>query len=215
MTPVERADRRLLAVLSDAMDEAARRAGPHLVCRPGCTGCCHGPFPIHRLDAWRLARGLTELAARDPARAAAVTARARAATAILGDSFPGDPATGFLHQDEDAQEAFFTHHADVPCPALDPATGRCDVYEHRPTTCRTFGPPLRIGESDLAPCDLCFREATEDEMERCRVEPDPHGLEDRLVGRFGEDRETLIAFVLRGRSDPERPGLRTLKKDRS
>ena len=32
---------------------------------------------------------------------------------------------------------------DAACPALDPATGRCDVYAWRPMTCRVFGPPVR------------------------------------------------------------------------
>ena len=32
-------------------------------------------------------------------------------------------------------------------------------------------------------------------VEACRVERDPHGLEDRIVARLG-DRETLIAFAL-------------------
>lgn len=198
MRDVERTDRRLLAVLQESMDEAARRAGPHLACRPGCTGCCHGPFPIHRLDAWRLARGLADLAGRDAPRAAAIARRARAQIEIFAQDFPGDPKLGLLEETEEAQEAFFTRHAALPCPALDPATGFCDLYDHRPSTCRTFGPPVRIGDADLAPCDLCFREASPEEVEHSRVEPDPHGLEDRLVRRFGEDRETLIAFVLGG-----------------
>ena len=32
---------------------------------------------------------------------------------------------------------------DVPCPALDPETGGCDLYAARPITCRTFGLTLR------------------------------------------------------------------------
>lgn len=203
MRDVGSADRRLLAVLQAAMDEAARRAGPHLACRPGCTGCCHGPFPIHRLDARRLAEGLAELTREDAARAAAVAGRARAQIERLIEGFPGDPETGILDDGEDAQEAFFTRHAALPCPALHPATGLCELYPHRPSTCRTFGPPVRIGEADLPPCDLCFLEAAPEEVERCRVEPDPDGLEDRLVARLGEDRETLIAFVLAEKKAPK------------
>ena len=78
---------------------------------------------------------------------------------------------------------------------LDPRTGRCELYDHRPLTCRTFGPPVRIGETDLPPCRLCFQGAPEETVEACRVEPDPHGLEDRLIARLSGE-ETLIAFAV-------------------
>lgn len=193
--PSERADRRLLQVIDEAMAEAGRRAGAHLVCRPGCTGCCHGPFPINGLDAARLRRGLEELASCDPERAAALIERARALVSVLVPDFPGDPATGVL-ADDDSADPWFEGHASLPCPALDPATGRCELYAHRPLSCRTFGPPVRIGAADLPPCDLCFQGASPAEAAACRVEPDPHGVEDRLVRRFGAEEETLIAFVL-------------------
>jgi Fe-S-cluster containining protein len=198
---LDRGDRRLLRVLDDAMAEAARRAGDRLACRAGCTECCHGPFPIHALDAWRLARGLAELAARDSGRAAAIGERARRQTALLQGDFPGDPATGRLDP-KDEGEAFFVRHTAVPCPALDPRSGHCELYEHRPATCRTFGPPLRIGEAELPPCRLCFRGAPPEEVESCRVDPDPDGIEDRLAARFRDDSETLIAWVLAPAAPP-------------
>lgn len=190
---VKRSDRRLLRVVDEALSEAARRAGPHLACRPGCTECCHGPFPINKLDALRLREGLAELAVRDPERAAAVRQRAEEQLPLLREGFPGDPETGVVTDDD---EAYFTHHGGLPCPVLDPQTGRCDLYAHRPLTCRTFGPPVRIGEEALPPCRLCFLGAGEETVEACRVELDPEGLEDRLLDRLG-DEETLIAFGLR------------------
>lgn len=197
---LDRADRRLLRVIDEAMSEAAALAGDRLACRPGCTECCHGPFPINALDARRLRAGLALLAERDPERAAAVTARAQRLLPVLRPGFPGDPATGKLHdtgleEDTDAEE-YFSRHAAVACPALDPATGRCDLYEHRPLSCRTFGPPVRIGEADLPPCRLCFAGSTQEEIDACCVEPDPYGVEDRLVHRFDAGDETLIAFAL-------------------
>lgn len=200
-TSVERADRRLLQVVDEAMAEAARLAGDRLACRPGCTGCCHGPFPINALEVRRLRRGLAELAARDSERATAVVERARAQAEIFRPGFPGDPASGRLADDRDddgAQEAFFAAHGAASCPVLDPATGRCELYAHRPLTCRTFGPPVRIGEADLPPCNLCFVGTPQEEVDACRVEPDPHGLEDRLLARFApdEDHETVIAYAL-------------------
>lgn len=194
-TSFEIADRRLLQVIGEAMSEAAALAGDRLACRPGCTECCHGPFPINGLDAARLRRGLAELAARDPERATAVVSRAQAQLPLLAAGFPGEADTGVL-ADSEAADGYFAEHAEVPCPVLDPATGCCDLYAHRPLSCRTFGPPVRIGDSDLPPCRLCFQGASVAEIEACRVEPDPHGVEDRLVLRLHAAEETLIAFAV-------------------
>jgi Fe-S-cluster containining protein len=199
---VARSDRRLLEVIGEAMTEAARRAaredgGSWLACRPGCTECCHGPFPINRLDARRLREGMAELAARDPKRAAAVAGRALAQLPVLREGFPGDPATGVLGDDDEATEPYFARHGSLPCPALDPETGRCDLYAHRPLSCRTFGPPVQIGDSALPPCHLCFQGADAGTIEACRVESDPDGVEDRILACLGEE-ETLVALVLSG-----------------
>lgn len=193
-------DRRLLQVVDSGVAEAARRAGSWLACRPGCTECCHGPFPVNRLDARRLREGMEQLAETDPERARAVGNRARAQLPILREGFPGDAETGVLADNDEEDEAadpYFTRHGSLPCPALDPATGRCDLYAWRPLTCRTFGPPVQIGESALPPCRLCFQGAPAEAVEACRVEPDPHGLEDRLLAPLGEE-ETLVAFALAG-----------------
>lgn len=194
-----RSDRRLLQVVDGALAEATRLAatpsGSWLACRPGCTECCHGPFPINRLDALRLRCGLAELAEEDPERARAVAERAASQLPLLRAGFPGDPRTGVLSEEADLADDFFARHGGLPCPVLDPQTGRCDLYAHRPLTCRTFGPPVRIGEAVLPPCRLCFQGASEETVEACRMEPDPHGLEDRLLARLG-DEETLIAFAL-------------------
>jgi Fe-S-cluster containining protein len=200
-----RSDRRLLQVVDGALAEANRLAatpqGSWLACRPGCTDCCHGPFPINRLDALRLRRGLAELAARAPERARALADRAEAQLPLLRQDFPGDARTGVLSDDDQAADPFFTRHGDLPCPVLDPDTGRCELYAYRPLTCRTFGPPVRIGEADLPPCRLCFQGASKETVDACRVEPDPHGLEDRLLARLG-DEETLIAFAVASPPQP-------------
>ena len=180
--------------------ESARRAGDWLVCRPGCTECCIGPFPITRLDALRLREGL---AALEPARAAAVVARARNAVAELEDGFPGDHAAGRLADDEAALDRFFERHAARACPALDTTSGRCELYEARPVSCRTYGPPVSFAGEPAPPCRLCFVGADPATIERCRFEPDPEGLEQRVLAKLGftagEDWETLIAFALAGR----------------
>ncbi|MCS7314307.1 MAG: YkgJ family cysteine cluster protein [Bryobacterales bacterium] len=202
MTGWEAADRELLVRLDGALELAARRAGSHLACRPGCIECCIGPFPITALDAWRLRRAFGELEARDPSRAEAIRRRAEMAAALMRADFPGDPQTGILAGEAEAAERFFERHAALPCPLLDPATGLCELYEARPLSCRTFGLPVRIGSEDLPPCRLCFRQASAAEIEACRVVIDPEGIEDRLLAE-AEDAESVIAFALIGIFAPE------------
>jgi Fe-S-cluster containining protein len=181
------------------MAGAAKICGASLACRPGCTECCIGPFNISALDADRLRRGLDELARRDPARAEAIRERAREACAAFAPDFRGDPATGALSGDEAAEDAFCDAHAARPCPALDPATGYCDLYAHRPIGCRSYGPPMRIEGVDLPPCRLCFVDAPPAAIEACRTTLDCGSLEDPLeetARDAGSPAETLIAFAL-------------------
>ena len=198
---LRRADADVLGTIDDALRSAARAAGANLVCRPSCSECCYGPFPINRLDAWRLREGLQALRARDPERAAAIEERARRTIESFRAEFPGDGATGRLAGDEEAEDRFFEQHAGVPCPVLDPKTQTCDLYEHRPVSCRTYGPPVRFGGEDLPPCRLCFQGATTETIESCRVEPDPQRLERAVVARLerddGDAGETLIAYAVK------------------
>jgi Fe-S-cluster containining protein len=194
-------DERLLRRVDAALEAGAARAGPHLVCRSGCTECCLGPFPIGWLDARRLAEALDALEAHDPRRARAIRSRARRARERMQRGFPGDPASGRLSQDEAARERFFDRHAALPCPALDPRSGACELYSARPLSCRSYGPPVRIGGEDLPPCRLCFVSASPAEIERGRVDVDPEQAEDRLLRRLhraGEPGavETLVAHAL-------------------
>ena len=192
-------DRELVRIVDKALAASARRSGPWLACRPGCTQCCIGVFPINQLDAVRLRRGLHELEAADPARAACVRTRARDAVARLSDDFPGDPTTGILGQGPHSEEAFAAFANDEPCPALDPGTGLCDLYESRPMTCRVFGPPVRA-QGGLGVCELCYKGATDKQIAACEMVPDPDDLESRLVTQVekktGVSGETIVAFCL-------------------
>lgn len=165
----------------------------------GCTSCCIGVFAINQLDAARLQRGLGELARRDPARAEAVRSRAREAVARLSPEFPGDPATGVLGTTKKDRRWFESLANEEPCPALDPVAGTCDLYEFRPMTCRTFGPPVRV-EGGLGVCELCYQGRSEEEIAACEMVPDPDDLESRLVReletRSGKSGDTIVAFAL-------------------
>jgi Fe-S-cluster containining protein len=95
-------------------------------------------------------------------------------------------------------ERFEEFANEAACPALDPVTGRCDVYAWRPMTCRVFGPPVRMGEGDaLGHCELCFVGATPAEVAACEM-PVPHELEARLTDDIGAKGQTVVAFALLG-----------------
>ena len=176
-------DQKLIQIVDSALADVARRSGEWLVCRPGCTQCCIGVFPINQLDAFRLRRGLADLEVRAPERAAEVRQRAREAVARRAREFPGDPLTGMLDEGEEAEERFGDFANDEPCPALDPVTGYCELYESRPMTCRVFGPAVQ-SEDGLGVCELCFHGASDQqkeiqEMKQAGVVP---GLAAVLVG---------------------------------
>lgn len=189
-------DQKLVNIVDAAFADAAQRSGKWLLCRPGCTQCCIGVFEINQLDAMRLKQGLAELEKNDPERATRVQERARESVKRMEQEFPGDALTGVLGEDEDAQAIFEDFANDEPCPALDPASGTCDLYAHRPTTCRVFGPPIR-SEGGLGVCELCFHGATADEIAACEMQVDPDGLEEKLLQEMKDHSKTIVAFCLR------------------
>ncbi|MGD0893035.1 MAG: YkgJ family cysteine cluster protein [Terracidiphilus sp.] len=198
-------DSQLVQIVDAALADAARRAGPWLVCRLGCTQCCHGAFAINALDTLRLREGMNTLRIADPAIAAEIERRAHAWIAEFSADFPGNQGTGLLGQSESDQQQFEDFANEAPCPALDPATGRCDVYAWRPMTCRVFGPPVRM-ESEpgdappLGHCELCFTGATQAEVAACEM-PVPHDLEAQILNEIIErelpsQAETVVAYAL-------------------
>jgi Fe-S-cluster containining protein len=202
-------DSGLVQIVDAALANAALRAGEHLVCRPGCTPCCHGAFAINPLDALRLRTAMTELNEVNPELAAAIAARADIYLQQHGPSFPGDQKTGVLGSSPEHQEAFEEFANEAACPALDPESGRCDLYAARPMTCRVFGPPIRSfspdeAEEGLSICELCFTHSTSAEIAACEMVV-PHEEEQRLVEeveRVNADSqpspagETIVAYCL-------------------
>lgn len=125
------------------------------------------------------------LEAADPARAAAVRARAAEYVAAIGSETPVDP---------DGLPAVLD---EVACPALDPVTGCCDLYDARPITCRAFGPAARMGGEAVGACELCYAGATAEQIAECAVDIDPEGLESELIAAHGLSGTTLVAFALK------------------
>lgn len=194
--PLPAGDQQLVQIMDAALAKAARHAGSWLVCRPGCTQCCHGAFAINGLDVARLQAGMRELGAVDPTRARAIERRAQNWIAEFGAAFPGNRATGVLGTSEEDEVRFEEFANDAPCPALNPDTGLCDVYEWRPMTCRIFGPPVRVNNA-LGCCELCFVGASDEEIAACEMAV-PQQLEKRLVAQTGDasETETVVAFAL-------------------
>jgi Fe-S-cluster containining protein len=196
---VRQQDARLVQIADAALADATRRSGPHLVCHPGCTPCCHGAFSINPLDALRLRTAMSELAQSDPARAETIAARARLYLEEFAPSFPGDLETGILGDTEADQEAFEDFANDAACPALNPESGLCEVYAARPMTCRVFGPPVRSQNEDgseegLSVCELCFTQAAPEEIAAAEMHV-PHTEEQTILAQLPAG-ETIVAFCL-------------------
>lgn len=192
-------DSELVQIVDAALQDSARRSGPWLACRPGCAQCCVGVFAISQLDALRLREGLAGLEQYDPERARHVRQRADDAVSRLSLGFPGNATTGILADDAEAQDQFEDFANDEPCPALDPATGMCDLYKARPMTCRVFGPPVR-SEGGLGVCELCFHGATPEQIAACELHTNTDELEAELLHDVEHTTRkrgnTIVAFAL-------------------
>jgi Fe-S-cluster containining protein len=193
------ADRKLIQIVDAALADAARRSGEWLVCRPGCTQCCVGVFAINQLDAVRLRQGLADLENTNPQQAGRIRERARTSVERLSSEFPGNVKTGVLDEGPEADDRFAEFANDEPCPVLDPKTGLCDLYDARPMTCRTFGPPVR-SEDGLGVCELCFHGATDQQIAACEMVADPDDLESKVLATLEKTHvrrgHTIVAFCV-------------------
>jgi len=58
----------------------------------------------------------------------------------------------------------------------------CDLYDARPMTCRTFGPPVRSAAARS--CELCFHGATDEQIAACEMVVDPENVESSCSGNW-------------------------------
>lgn len=188
-------DAELVRIVDAALQDAVHRSGTWLACRPGCNQCCTGVFRISQLDAARLREGLTLLQQDSPEQANRVQTRVAATRARLSATFPGDVCTGVLDGGDEADAAFDDFGNEQVCPVLDPVSGICSLYAHRPMTCRTFGPPVRNEQDALGTCELCFQGATEREVAHAEMTLPPLELEEELSRQTGHEGETIVAFA--------------------
>jgi Fe-S-cluster containining protein len=198
MREVPRPDRdtQLVQIVDAALADVTAKSGDWLACRPGCSQCCHGAFRINQLDVARLQQGMSQLKRSDKPRALRVEERAQGWIERNRRDYPGSTATGVLNKGKAAEAAFEEFANDEACPALDPETQTCDLYAHRPMTCRVFGPPVRT-EQGLGVCELCFKGAPESEIARCELLADPEDFESSLLNTLDTPKnETVVAFAL-------------------
>lgn len=189
-------DSQLVQIIDAASADAVRRSGPWLHCRLGCTQCCIGIFSITQLDAERLRDGLAALERKSPERAATIRRRAAESVTRLTPNFPGNANTGELDESDPRYEGFAN---DEPCPALNPVTGACELYDARPVICRTFGPPIRSADG-IGVCELNFDGASEAEILAAELDMSWSGLETALNTevevRSGRSGATTVAWAL-------------------
>jgi len=141
-------------IMDGALAEAARRAGSGWCAGQVAPllpwGFRHRPLDALRLSAaWKRCAGGTLEGGGGRRAGADVDCRAWA-------DFPGDRETGILGETVAERERFEEFANEAACPALDPATGRCDVYAWRPMTCRFLARRCGWRRSALAHCELCF-----------------------------------------------------------
>lgn len=188
-------DARLVQIVDAALASATIRSGPHLTCHAGCSPCCHGVFEITAPDAERLRAGLQQAA---PELALRIHTRLNVAREHLAPFFPGDLATGLLTGTPEQVELFEEWSNADPCPILDPATQRCDLYAFRPILCRTFGPPIRNDHTDpeagLSICELNFTHASEDQIAEAEMDSSFRPMEEELDD-ITPGGPTIIAFA--------------------
>ena len=187
-------DKHLIQLMDAALADATRRSGTWLACRPGCSQCCHGVFAMNMLDAERLREGF-RLAEADKQQR--IRERVQQAIQQLSADFPGNATTGILYEDEASQEAFEDFANEAACPVLDPATGTCDLYTHRPITCRVFGPPVQTEEGGFGICELCFNGAPTEAVVHGQLFLPAPSIEAELDQQTGLQGTTIIAFALK------------------
>jgi Fe-S-cluster containining protein len=196
---LEEVDERLVRGFDAAVAAGELAAGCRLACRLGCTACCIGPFDITPLDAARLLRGMEALDDKRPAVAEAIRRRAGVQWEEVAGRFPGNAAARTFSGENAAGQALFDHFMELPCPALDPATGACELYAFRPLSCRSFGLPVRCGKALLPPCSLNSIGAVPAEVAAALIEPDPDDAEGRLLEEWGRvggvGGDTIVAAV--------------------
>lgn len=117
---------------------AAAASAQGFPCSDGCANCCSQPVLVNDSDVRVIQHGLRLL---EPSARATLEERARTYRDELAadglDVSPDGPVRQGLRRAAHAVMPIVAAGWKArPCPALDVATGRCGIYDHRPMTCR-------------------------------------------------------------------------------
>ena len=113
-----------------------------VVCKEGCSDCCHALFDLSLVEAMYINRAIESAFGHGPQRSAILERASdldRRATRIKRELYRAE-------KDGESPEAIMSVAAKVKmrCPLLDDED-RCLMYEARPITCRLYGVPTAIG----------------------------------------------------------------------
>ena len=137
----------LLRAEADTLFEQVRRLHPNCVtCSLGCSDCCHAMFDLSLVEALYLNQKFRQAIAFGPRHSAIIHAAGdadRLATRIKRTLYK-------TSQDGNARQVMVdAARTRIRCPLLD-AEEHCQLYEHRPVTCRLYGAPVAIaGEAHV------------------------------------------------------------------
>jgi uncharacterized protein len=118
------------------------RYSGHLLCRAGCSGCCHHHLSVFPVEADAVRRAMQSL-----------PDKMRARISVQADAVTGREA----------------RNEPIACPML--VDDKCAIYESRPLICRTQGLPLLIEaddgsrEVDFCPLNFTAPDAVDDLVE--------------------------------------------------
>jgi uncharacterized protein len=122
---------RFLQQINELTDSLNQHYARHLVCRAGCSQCCHHHLSVFAVEAEAVRQAIAALPASEQQQ---VKQQARETMAQEARELP------------------------VKCPLL--VNDRCAIYESRPVICRTQGLPLLLavenGEAEVDFCPLNF-----------------------------------------------------------
>lgn len=139
--------RQLIKQVDNLTTTLSSRYARHLVCRAGCSACCHHHLSVFAVEA--------------------------AAAGEAVETLPESVRAQLNQQARDVLEAEARSEA-VACPML--IENRCSIYESRPLICRTQGLPLLIeaedGEAEVDFCPLNFTAETAiDDLDEAHLVP--------------------------------------------
>lgn len=106
-------------------------------CKRGCTDCCHALFGLFPIEAAFLRDRFAKL---DPALQQEVLKRADQAEEQLTKF---QAMMNEAHADDPGMQAYAMARERIRCPLLNDQ-GDCDLYAHRPVTCRIYGIPTTV-----------------------------------------------------------------------